>query len=263
MGREAKRSHFGALARVPGELALQDAVDPFLDGLQFRFARRIPDLVAEFVKRLQLALGSGAGSGETPGCHENGDQRAQQQRSVIELVIVFIEETLLIAVVVSRSARMDRDQRIRIRAWRSGLGEYRKLRQQIPLRIDQRLRQVGDRVGIDRLVGDEKVRQTQRRQVVRRDRRRPLQGAFRDVIALVVLRDVGDRAGRLDFDQLWCRPFFALLPKELPDLGEVFFCQGNNRKQRMNFSRRERRCGVIGGNILKSDPGAVELIHLL
>jgi hypothetical protein len=51
-----------------------------------------------------------------------------------------------------------------------------------------------------------------------------------------MLRDVGDRAGRLDFDQFWRRPFGASLEKELPDFGHVFFRQRNNGQQRVNFS---------------------------
>jgi len=130
MSGKAKRSHFRTVAfpaRVPGKFGFEDMVNPLLDFVQLGLAFGIPDFVAQFVERLQHAFGSAAGSGEAPRRDKDRDQRSQKQRGVIELVVVLIEETLLAAVVIGRSSRMDRDQSTSIRARRSRLRQNWKL----------------------------------------------------------------------------------------------------------------------------------------
>lgn len=75
---KTERCHLEAVralaAGIPGQFGLEDMVNPFLDFVQLGFAPGVPDVVAQFVERLQLALGSAVGPGKTPGCHEDGDQ---------------------------------------------------------------------------------------------------------------------------------------------------------------------------------------------
>src|ERR1043166_527883 len=101
VSRESECSHFRAVtfpARIPGEFGLEDTVNPLFDVLQLGFALGVPDLVAELVERLEHALGTGAGAREAPRSNDDRDQRSQQQRCVVELVVVFIEKALLVSV---------------------------------------------------------------------------------------------------------------------------------------------------------------------
>jgi hypothetical protein len=91
---------------------------------------------------------------------------------------------------------MDRNVGVLVGARCSDLRQQWKLADEISARFHDGFRQVGHDVVVELAAGDEIEGNTQRRQVVVRDRRRAAQRTLGQIVAFVGLRHVGDRAGQ-------------------------------------------------------------------
>src|SRR5882757_5026473 len=160
MGRYVQRGGIHRVlvaARDLGALRFENTINFILDVRKLGFGIDFPYSSRQGIKRIQRTFWyRGISDPEKFPCRgENRGDTAQNHGRQINFVAVFVHKTLLGAIVVGRCSWMYGKISIGVGAGSRDLRKDRLLRQQVPAHVHDGLREGGDQIGTELLVGNQ------------------------------------------------------------------------------------------------------------